>query len=277
MQLALHPYVTAASVAVIGAGLIQVTPVATPRLEQRPVVLTAAEALSDLIGPTDAAVGGLGGLSAELASVLPNAGDLSGTFAGAASRLELLDPTFWQEFLVALLHPGAGESPWLMLIGAIEQLPVIGPLLEAFGLFVVFPVSLLAAYLWSLISPASAAAEGLASGLQGVDGTALAGVIDPALAAEAGTPLGDITSLFGDAAGAFDPTSMVQDVSTALDPSAVTSIVDLNAIVDVGTAIDPAAVADVATAIDPAAIADIGTALSLSIPGVAEILAGLAP
>ena len=274
------------------------------------LILTATETVSDLVGPidaqsaprlepaarigavTDALMSGGGALSAEVSAALPSAADL-----------ELFDPAFWQEFWVALLHPNAGESPLLLLMGAIEQLPVIGPLLELFGLFVVFPVSLLGAYLWSLISSGvAAAADGLAIGLQGVDGTALAGVIDPALAAEVSTPLGDVAPLFSDAAGVLDPTTLVQDVSTALDLSASTSVLDLSPIADIGTAVDPAAVvdigavvdpaavvdigavvdpavvADIGTVIDPAAIADLGTVLSTStIPDLGEILTSLMP
>jgi hypothetical protein len=78
MQLALRPYATA-GVAVLGAGLIYVTPVTAPHIEQRAVDLAAAETLSDLVGPIDAVVSSLGGLSGELSGVLPRLGDLSGT------------------------------------------------------------------------------------------------------------------------------------------------------------------------------------------------------
>jgi hypothetical protein len=254
MQLALRPYATA-GVAVLGAGLIYVTPVTAPHIEQRAVDLAAAETLSDLGGPIDAVVSSLGGLSGELSGVLPSLGDLSGTFADAASTsagLELLDPEFWQQFWNALLDPNAGESPELLLVGAIEQLPVIGPTLELFGV-ALFPVILLLAGAWAEISqllgldPYGAAAEPLGTGLQGVYDAALAGVIDPALPAGVSTDLGDITALFSDAAGVLDPTTLVQDVSTALDPSALTSILDLNPIADIGTVVDPAGIADIGT------------------------------
>jgi len=275
MQLALHPYVRAASVAVLGAGLIHVTPVVAPHIEQHAVELAAAETLSELVASIDAGVNSLGGLSAELSGVLPSLGDLSGTFADAASSqdtLELLDPVFWQEFLYALLNPNVGESPELLLVGALEQLPVIGPLLEGFGLFVVFPVSLLLLYGWSLISealgipPYAAAAEGLGTGLQGVYDAAVAGVIDPALPAEVSTALTDVTSVFSDIGGALDPPALVQDVSTALDPSVLTSILDVSPI------------ADMATVVDPTGFADLGASLSIgTIPDLGGILTGLIP
>ena len=182
MQLALRRYATA-SVAVLGASLICVTPVTAPHIEQRAVDLATSETLSDLVGPTDAVVSSLGGLSGELSGVLPSLGDLSGTFADGASSatdLELLDPAFWELFWNALIDP-SGESPELLLVGAIEQLPVIGPTLECFGLFALFPVILLLADAWSEISqaigfdPSAAAAEGLGNGLQGVYDAALAG------------------------------------------------------------------------------------------------------
>jgi hypothetical protein len=275
MQLALRPYVAVAAVAVVGAGLINVTPVAAPHIAQRAVHLAAAEPLSDLVGPIDAVVNSLGGLSGELSGVLPSLGDLGGTSADGASSLaglELLDPEFWQQFWNALLDPNAGESPGLLLTGALEQLPVIGPILESFGLFVVFPAALLLGSIWEEISqalglgPYAAAAEGFGTGLQGAYDAALAGVIDPALPAGVSTALGDITPLFSDAAGVLDPTTLVQDVSTALDPSALTSILDLNPIADIGTVVDPAGIADIGTLVDANTIADLGGMLTSLIP-----------
>ena len=279
LQLALRPYATA-GVAVLGAGLIYVTPVTAPHFEQRAVGLAASEDFMDLVNPidagistltgaggsalasvTDALTSGGGALSAEVSDALPSAADL-----------ELLDPAFWELFWFQLTDPDAGSAAELLLVGAIEQLPVIGPLLEGFGLFVVFPVSLLLAYAWSEISqalgldPSAAAAEGLGTGLQGVYDAAVAGVIDPALPAGVSTALADVTPMFSDAAAVLDPTTLVQDLSTALDPSAVTSVLDLSPITDIGTVIDPAG------------IADIGTVLSTStIPDLGEILAGLIP
>jgi hypothetical protein len=276
---ALRPYATAA-VAVLGASLIYVTPVAAPHIEPRAVDLAAAETLSDLVGPIDAVVStltGTGGSAlASVTDVLTSGGGaLSGEVSAALpsqADLELLDPAFWQLFWSALLDPNAGESPWLLLTGALEQLPVIGPILEGFGLFVVFPVSLLLAYIWSLISPtlglgpASAAAEGLGTGLQGVFDAGLAGVIDPALPAGVSTALGDITPLLSDAAGVLDPTTLVQDLSTALDPSALTSILDSSAIAGLGTAFEPTVIADIGTLFDTSLIPDIGGMLPSLIP-----------
>jgi hypothetical protein len=258
MQLALRPYVTVAGVAVVGASLIYVTPVVAPHIEQRAVHLAAAEPLSDLVGPIDAVVNSLTGTGGwALASVTDaltsGGGALSGEVSAALpsqADLELLDPAFWQMFWNALLDPNAGESPGLLLTGALEQLPVIGPILEGFGLFVVFPVALLLGSIWEEISqalglgPYAAAAEGFGTGLQGVYDAALAGVIGPALPAGVSTGLGDITPLFSDSAGVLDPTTLVQDVSTALDPSALTSILDLNPIADIGTLLSTSTIPD---------------------------------
>ena len=196
MQLALRPYATA-GVAVLGAGLIYVTPTTAPHIERRTVELAAAE---------------------DITGVLPSLGDLSGAFAGAlpsAADLQLLDPAFWELFWFELTDPDAGSAAELLLVGAIEQLPVVGPLLESFGLFVVFPVSLLLAYAWSEIAPllglgtGAAAAEGLGTGLQGVYDSVLAGVVDPAVPAGVSTALADVTPVFSDAAGVLDPTTLV--------------------------------------------------------------------
>ena len=103
-----------AGVAVLGAGLICVTPVTAPHIEQRAVDLAASETLSDLVGLTDAVVSSLGGLSGELSGVLPSLGDLSGTFADGASSatdLELLDPAFWQCSGMPYLIPTQAKAP----------------------------------------------------------------------------------------------------------------------------------------------------------------------
>jgi hypothetical protein len=219
-------------------------------------------------------VSSLGGLSGELSGVLPSLGDLSGTFADAASTstgLDLLDPAFWELFWYDLTDPSSGSAAELLLVGAIEQLPVIGPLLVGFGV-ALFPVILLLAYAWTEISqalgldPSAAAAEGLGTGLQGVYDAALAGVIDPALPAGVSTALGDVTPVFSDAAAVLDPTTLVQDVSTALDPSAVTSVLDLNPIADIGTVIDPAGIADIGTLLSTSTIPDLGEILTSLIP-----------
>jgi hypothetical protein len=125
MQLALRPYAVAAGVALIGAGLIQVTPVVAPHVERRGVDLAAVESLSD---------------------VLPSLSDLSGPLADGASSqaaLELLDPAFWQLFFYDLSNPDSGDAAGLLLTGAVEQLPVIGPILWSFAGLVVLPVTLL--------------------------------------------------------------------------------------------------------------------------------------
>jgi hypothetical protein len=258
MQLALRPSAIA-GIAVLGAGLIYVTPMTAPRIERRAVDLAAAEDIIDLVNPidagfstltgaggsalasvTDALTSGGGALSADVSDALPSAADL-----------QLLDPAFWELFWFELTDPDAGSAAELLLVGAIEQLPVIGPLLVGFGV-ALFPVVLLLADAWSEISqalgfdPSAAAAEGLGTGVS--------------------TALADVTPVFSDAAGVLDPTTLVQDVSTALEPSVLTSVLDLNPIADIGTVVDPSG------------LADIGTVLSTStIPEVGEILTSLMP
>jgi hypothetical protein len=276
MQLALRPFVAAAGVIVVGAGLIQVTPVAARGIEQRAVRLAAIDSLSELVGTTDAVVSSLGGLSGDLSNALPSPGDLSGPLADAAASqtgLDLLDPAFWQLFFYDLSNPDSGAAAWLLLTGAVEQLPVIGPLLGSFGFFVVLPVGLLLAYGWSLISEAlglqpyaAAAAEGLGTGLQGIYDAALSGVIDPAVPAGVTTFLGEVTPLFSDAAGVLDPTTMVQDLTTALDPSVLASVLDLNPIAGIGTVVDPGGLLEIGTLLDATPISDLGGLLTSLIP-----------
>ncbi len=270
MQLALRPYAIV-GVAVLGAGLIYVTPTTASHIEQRAVELAAAEDIIDLINPIDAGfstlIGAGGSALASVTDGLTSGGGALGAEVSdalpSATDLQLLDPAFWDMFWSALIDPNAGESPWLLLTGAIEELPVIGPALELFGV-ALFPVILVLAGVWAEISqllgiePYAAAAEALPAGVS--------------------TALADLTPLFSDAAGVLDPTSLVQDVSTALDPSVLTSVLDLNPIADIGTVVDPAVLADIGTAIDPAAIADLGTVLSTStIPDLGEVLTSLIP
>jgi hypothetical protein len=264
MQPALRPYATA-GVAVLGAGLICVTPVTAPRIEQRTVELAAAEDMMDLVNPIDAGFSALTGAGGSALTSVTDA-------LPAAADLELLDPAFWQTFWNALLDPNAGEAPGLLLTGALEQLPVIGPLLEGFGLFVVFPVSLLLAYAWSEIAPLlglgayAAAAEPLATSLQGIYDAALAAVTDPAVPAGVSTALADVTPLFSDAAAVLDPTTLVQDLGTALDPGVLTSVLDLNPIADIGAVVDPSGLADIGTVLSTSTIPDLGEILTSLMP-----------
>jgi hypothetical protein len=117
---------------------------------------------------------------------------------------------------------------------------------------VVLPVSLLLAYGCSLISEAlglqpyaADAAEGLGTGLQGVYEAALSGLIDPALPAGVTTFLGRITPLPSDAAAVLDPTTMVQGLTRALDPSVLAAGLDLNATADIGTLVDASPIPDI--------------------------------
>lgn len=224
MQRALRPYATA-GVAMLSASLI--IPIAAPQSAHRAVALAAGESLSDLAGfinagltafagagepaadsITDALTFDGGALSAEASGVLPNLGDAGANFADASSQttLQLLDPAFWQLFWYDLLDPDAGSAAWLLLTGATEELPVIGPLLGGFGLFFVFPAALLVGYLWSQISeifdiPSSPAAADAVSDL--LDPSSLTSALDPTGLIDVATALGagEIPDLGGILAG----------------------------------------------------------------------------
>jgi len=243
MQLAIRPYAAAVVVAVIGAGLIDVTPVAR-NLEQRSVRLSSIEIFSDLIGPVDATLGSLTAVSGSaLASVteaLTSSGEaLSAASGDALSNLAeldippLLDPAFWQAFW-DLLADDPGNAFWMLL----TQLPVVGPAVLLFDIFVLLPLASLFGSWWTSISDAF-----------GLD----------ALPAAISTAVMDVGSGFSDVAGALDV------ASNSFDPSVLTSVLDLSPIADIGAAVDPSAVADM------------GTALSTTIPGVAEVLTSLVP
>jgi len=278
MQPALRPYATA-GVAVLSAGLIYVTPTTAPQIEQRAVELAAAEDIIDLVNPIDAGLGTLTGAGGSALASLTDALTSGGGALGAevsdalpsAADLQLLDPAFWELFWFELTDPDAGSAAELLLVGAIEQLPVIGPLLVGFGV-ALFPVVLLLAGAWAEISqalgldPSAAAAEGLGTGLQGIYDAALAGVIDPAVPAGVGTALADVTPLFSDAAGVLDPTILVQDLGTALDPSVLTSVLDLNPIADIGAVVDPSGLADIGTVLSTSTIPDLGEILTSLMP-----------
>lgn len=129
MNATLRPCATAA-VALLGAGLICVTPVAAPHITQPTIELTAAETVSDLVGSMDAEFT---------------------TGAADGDSLMLLDPEFWQLFWYDLTNPDAGSAAWLLLTEGLEELPVIGPIMLSFGALV-FPAILLLGGLWSYIS-----------------------------------------------------------------------------------------------------------------------------
>jgi hypothetical protein len=278
MQLALRPYATA-GVAVVGASLIYVTPVVAPNIEQRAVELAAAGDIIDLVSPIDAVVSTLTGAGrSALASVTDaltsgggalSLGDLSGTLAdGLPSMAASGSVDFWQQL-------------WLQFYDAV--IPIVGPI-ELFGgillgalvgeaesFFQTIYDEIVSAF-GGAVAPAMTealdpgAAEGLGTGLQGVYDAALAGVIDPALPAGVSTALGDITPLFSDAAGLLDPTTLVQNLTTALDPSALTSILDPSAIAGLGTVLEPAGIADLGTLLDTSLIPDIDGILMSLIP-----------
>jgi hypothetical protein len=248
MQLALRPYATA-GVVVVGAGLIYVTPVGAPHIEQPTVHLAATETLIDLVGPFDAAASSLGGvggslwdsvtgalapeggaLSSELSGVLTSVGDLSGTFADAA------DST------------GVGNL-WALL-GALFD-PIWPQWEQFFGPVILFGGILLGAFVGTL--------EGIWSEVLAALGVQPASVLTAA-ATEAWDPSA--------VASALDLNPLA-DIGTALDPAVLA---------DVGTAFDPAVLTDVGTAFGPAVLADIGPVLSTSaIPDLGGILTSLIP
>jgi hypothetical protein len=254
MPVGLRPYVSAAGVAILSAGLIYVTPHATPHLERRAVQLVATEDFTELFSP----------IAGEFSAVLPTLSDVSGTFADGASSaadLELLDPAFWQDFWNALLDPDAGSAAWGMLTEALEQLPVIGPLMVGLG-GVEFLLFLLFGTIWTEIADAL----GIEPYAVDAAAAALPGVIDPALSTGFGTALADVGTLFNDAVAVLDPATLVQDVSTALDPAAALSALDFNPIADMSTVIDPALLTDIGTMLSTGAIPDLVEMLTSLIP-----------
>ena len=203
MQLALRPYAIA-GVVVVGAGLICVTPLAAPHIEQRTVHLAAIETLIDPVGPVDAAASSLGGvggslfdsltgalapeggaLGSELSGVLPSLADLSGTFADAADST---GTDFWSQveaffggtFLIGLIVfgdiVGIFETLWNTLLGDLG------------------------------IQPASALTGAVADAM---DASALVSALDLNALADIGT--------------AFDP-AVLADVGTAFDPAVLADI-----------------------------------------------------
>lgn len=201
------------SAGLLSAGLICVTPTAAPRMIQPTVELAAAEAVSDLAG-------------------------LGETSAGAAEgdSLMLLDPDFWQLFWYELSNPDAGSAAWLLLVEALEQLPIIGPVMMGFGLLI-FPATLLLAQLWYQTAqffgfePYPSPAEESGTGLQGVYDAVFAGGTDPALAAGVSTALADVTSVLdlnpsADIDAAIDPTGMA-DIGMALDLTEIPVLDDI--------------------------------------------------
>src|ERR1700743_1581398 len=212
MQLALRPYATA-GVAVLGAGLIYVTPTTAPHIEQRPVQLAAAGSIVDLVNPIDAgfsALTGAGGaalpsvtdvlapeggaLSSELSGVLPSLGDFSGTLADAADSTGLTN--LWA-ILGALF-----DTSWPQW----EQF--FGPIILFGGIFVGGFVGILQGYweefLTALgIEPASALTAAATGAL---DTSALSAAVDPHTLADLGT--------------ALDPSGLA-DIGTVLSTSTI--------------------------------------------------------
>jgi hypothetical protein len=215
MQLALRPYAIA-GVVVVGAGLICVTPLAAPHIEQRTVHLAAIETLIDPVGPLDAAASSLGGvdgslfdsvagalapeggaLSSELSGVLPSLADLSGTFADAADST---GTDFWSQveaffggtFLIGLIVFGD-------IVGVLETL--WNTLLGDLG-----------------IQPASALT---AAATEALDPSVLASVLDFNPWADIGTAFD--SAALADLGTAFDP-AVLADIGQVLTTSAVPDV-----------------------------------------------------
>jgi|GEM_PF-6030997 len=202
MKLALRPSVIA-GVAVIGAGLIHVTPVAAPISVERAVELAAVTDSIDLVGPVDG-----------LASELPNPADWN--------LPTYLDSVFWQEWWDELTA-GNYVATWWMLINAGAELPIIGPVFSVIGLTSFFGPIVLAS-LWHQIevlfgfdaNPAVADAMGPLG-----DSAAL--VLDPGVVTSILEPgaMGELGAVF-DPAGVADiatlPSPELEDVLTSLMP-----------------------------------------------------------
>ncbi|MCV7382389.1 hypothetical protein [Mycolicibacter longobardus] len=234
MQLSLRPYVTA-GVAVIGAGLIHVTPPAAPDIGQPVVELAAAWDVVDLVDPVDAAVNSLGAgagpLVDSVAGILtPDAGALSPTVEAAlpspadADIPQFFDPAYWEQWWNLLLT-GDPINAWFGLINGLASIPIIGPIFSVVGI-----VSFL--LMLGGILPHPAEADGLATGLQDLHEATLPGDIDPAEPAVA-TALGDsaglddMSALFSGAAGLLEPVVVLEGPSAVLDPGAVLSIIPI--------------------------------------------------
>jgi hypothetical protein len=249
MQLAVRPYVTA-GVAVLGAGLIYVTPVAAPNVQQRAVELAAAGEVIDLLSPIDTVVGNLGGAGGSLwdsvtDALVPEAEALNGGLSGAVSSLGDLNETFADGLpsMASADSVDVWQQLWLQFYDAV--IPIVGPI-ELVGLILLGNVILYADWFFQTIYDDIVGALGGASA--------------PAVTEALG--LGTFTAA----------------ATEALDLSALPSVLDLNPIADIGTVVDPAAIADIGTAIDPSGIADVGSALSIStIPDLGEILTSLVP
>lgn len=173
MQLALRPYVTV-GVAILGAGLIQVTPVDAPHISQRTVDLAAAEMLGDLVGTLDAP---------SLAAA--DATDFWAQLTAWWEQLPgiLVGLTFWAEiFLAPIIMPVINffyavndylQEAWDWLAGALGLAP---PAVEAVA-----------------TDMPAAAAMALIDGVGGVDVSSLFagvdGLVDPAAVADLGAQL----------------------------------------------------------------------------------------
>lgn len=210
MQLAIRPMVTF-GVAVIGAGLIQVTPLAEPPVGNRGVELAAAVDSIDLVGSVDALVAGawtagVGVSTADLGSEQPNPADMV---------LPLyLDPEFWQAWWDELTT-GSGVGAWFMLINAAAELPIIGPIFSVIGLASIFVPMWLATIPhieFSGFDANPAVAEGVGvlgdSAAPDLDLGAVMSILDP-------SATGDLGSAF-DSAGVAD-IATVPDISPIPD------------------------------------------------------------
>ncbi|MEB3024019.1 hypothetical protein [[Mycobacterium] crassicus] len=204
MQLTIRPMVPL-GVAVIGAGLIQVTPLAAPTAGNRGVELAAAVDSIDLVSPVDALVtgawtAGVGVSTDALGSELPNPADMD--------LPTYLDPQFWQA-VWGELTTGDVVGVWYMLINAGAEIPLIGPIFSFLGI-----ASFLLPFLLAPFLPHSAEFSGLEANPAAADGV---GVLGDSAAHDVDT--GAVMSI-------LDP-GATGDLGTAFDPAGVAGIATL--------------------------------------------------
>lgn len=228
MQLSLRPCVTV-GVTVIAAGLIHVTPPAAPDIGQPTVALAAAWDVIDVVGPIDTAAGSLGGVV-----------DVPVPSPAYVDTPSYLDPGFWQYWWTSLWTTNPIDS-WFMLINALVEIPIIGPVFSVVGL--------LSFVLW-FFGPHPAVADDLVTGLENPYDSATPDVSDPVLLTGAASALGDspdiddvLTAVVGVAAMS-EPAAMLDDPSTIVDLAALISIVDPDATADLAAVLDPTEVVE---------------------------------
>lgn len=216
MQLTPGRYATATAAAVLGAGLIAVTPLAVPNTEQRAVGLTAAGDVLDLV---TLAPGG-GSFSGALADELPLLGDLGDAGVAEATWIDaLLVGAVILYQIVGVwainLYDWFIREPlnWVLSLFGLEPLPFA---LEGLGV----------GFDFALPAEASTAPEEITSLLSGARGAL------------------DATTLAQDLSTALDP----GDLTSIPDPSAMADFgtaFDTAGLADIDTLLSAALIADI--------------------------------